>query len=51
VTGDAGVGVLVGSDHMGCDFVDYFTVARTDGRWQITNETCATRAASLPLPG
>jgi hypothetical protein len=33
VTGDAGVAVLVETDWMGCDFTDYFSVARIDGRW------------------
>ena len=26
---------------MGCDFVDYFSVAKVDGRWVITNKTYA----------
>jgi len=30
---DAGVAVLVETDYLGCDFVDYFSVARIDGRW------------------
>lgn len=52
LTGDAGVAVLVESDYMGCDFVDYFTVARIDGRWQITNKTYAhTGGEPPPLPG
>ena len=41
VTGDAGLAVLVERDFFGCDFVDYFTVARIDGRWQIINKTYA----------
>ena len=41
LTGDAGVAVLVETDCLGCDFVDYFSVARIDGRWQITNKTYA----------
>jgi hypothetical protein len=30
-------------------FVDYFSVARIDGRWQITNKTLPTPGASRPL--
>jgi len=41
IDGDAGVAVLVEKDYMGCDFVDYFSVARVDGRWMITNKTYA----------
>ena len=31
-SGDAGMAVLVETDYWGCDFVDYFSVARIDGR-------------------
>jgi Putative lumazine-binding len=48
VTGDAGVAVLVESDFFGCDFVDYFTVARIAGRWQITNKTFAHTGGQPP---
>ena len=41
LTEDAGVAVLVESDYYNCDFVDYFSVARFDGRWWITNKTYA----------
>lgn len=41
VTGDAGVAVLAETDYFGCDFVDYFTVARLDGRWRIIAKTYA----------
>lgn len=41
ISGDAGVAVLVETDYFGCDFVDYFSVARIDDRWQITNKTYA----------
>jgi len=41
LAGDAGVAVLVETDYLGADFVDYFTVARIGGRWQITNKTFA----------
>jgi hypothetical protein len=41
LSGDAGVAVLVETDYMGCDFVDYFSVARVGGRWMITNKTYA----------
>jgi hypothetical protein len=48
VVGDAGVAVLVESDFLGCDFVDYFAVARIDGRWQITNKTYAHTGGAPP---
>ena len=48
VAGDAGVAVLVEHDYYGCDFVDYFTVARIDGRWWITNKTYAHTGGSPP---
>lgn len=41
LAGDAGVAVLVETDYMGCDFVDYFSVAYIADRWQITNKTYA----------
>lgn len=41
LAGDAGVAVLVETDYMGCDFVDYFSVAFVGGRWVITNKTYA----------
>jgi hypothetical protein len=41
IVGDAGVAVLAESDYLGCDFVDFFSVARIDGRWWITNKTYA----------
>ena len=41
VTGDAGVAVLVETDYFGCDFVDYFTMARVDGGWKIIAKTYA----------
>ena len=50
VVGDAGVAVLVESDYLGCDFVDYFSVARIDGRWQITNKTYAHTGGQPPAP-
>ncbi len=48
LSGDAGVAVLAETDYMGCDFVDYFSVARIDGRWQITNKTYAHTSGSPP---
>ena len=48
ITGDAGVAVLVETDYLGCDFVDYFSVARIDGRWQITNKTYAHTGGTPP---
>ena len=41
LSGDAGVVALAETDYLGCDFVNYFMVARIDGRWQITNKTYA----------
>lgn len=48
LAGDAGVAVLVETDFLGCDFVDYFSVARIDGRWQITSKTYAHTGGQLP---
>ncbi|MGD9995651.1 MAG: nuclear transport factor 2 family protein [Ilumatobacteraceae bacterium] len=48
ITGDAGVAVIVETDYMGCDFVDYFSVARIDGRWVITNKTYAHTGGQPP---
>jgi len=48
ITGDAGVAVLAETDYLGCDFVDYFSVARIDGRWQITNKTYAHTGGQPP---
>lgn len=48
LAGDAGVAVLVETDYLGCDFVDYFSVARIGGRWQITNKTYAHTGGSPP---
>ena len=48
LAGDAGVAVLVETDYMGCDFVDYFSVARIGGRWQITNKTYAHTVGKPP---
>ena len=48
VAGDAGVAVLAETDFLGCDFVDYFAVARIDGRWQITNKTYAHTGGTPP---
>jgi hypothetical protein len=42
------VAVLAEEDYLGCDFVDYFSVARIDGRWQIDNKTYAHTGGSLP---
>jgi hypothetical protein len=48
IVGDAGVAVLVETDYFGCDFVDYFTVCRIDGRWWITNKTYAHTGGTPP---
>ena len=39
IAGDVGVVTLAETDYFGCDFIDYFTVARLDGRWQITSKS------------
>ncbi len=49
LTADAGVVVLVESDWFGRDFVDYFSVARSNGVWQITNKTYAHRGGTSPV--
>jgi hypothetical protein len=48
VTGDAGVAVLAEEDYLGCDFVDYFSMARLEGRWKIVNKTYAHTGGQLP---
>jgi hypothetical protein len=48
ISGDAGVAVLAETDYMGCDFVDYFSVAKIDGRWWITNKTYAHTGGAPP---
>ncbi len=48
IVGDAGVVVVVMTDYIGCDFVDYLSVARIDGRWQITNKTYAHTGGEMP---
>lgn len=48
LTGDAGVAVLMETDYLGCDFVDYFSVARIDGRWQIVGKTYAHTGGQPP---
>jgi hypothetical protein len=48
LAGDAGVAVLAETDFLGCDFVNYFAVARIDGRWQITNKTYAVTGGTPP---
>jgi hypothetical protein len=48
LAGDAGVAVLVETDYLGCDFVDYFSVARIGGRWWITNKTYAHTGGQPP---
>jgi len=50
VSGDAGMAVLVETDYLGCDFVNYFSVARIDGRWMITNKTYAHTGGAPPAP-
>jgi hypothetical protein len=49
LTADAGVVVLVESDRWGCDFVNYFSVARSKELWQITNKTYAHTGGVPPV--
>jgi hypothetical protein len=39
LSNDAGVAVLAETDFLGTDFVDYFSVAKIEGRWWIVNKT------------
>ena len=48
LAGDAGVAILAETDYLGCDFVDYFAVARFGERWQITNKTYAHTGGTPP---
>ena len=48
VTGDAGMAVLAEQDYLGCDFIDYFSVARIGGAWKIVNKTYAHTGGQLP---
>ena len=48
LSGDAGVAILVETDYLGHDFVDYFSVARIDGVWKITNKTYADMGVTQP---
>jgi hypothetical protein len=48
LTGDAGVVVLVEKNYFGCDFVDYFSVARTKGVWQIISKTYQVTGGAPP---
>ena len=40
--------ILVEKDYFGCDFVDYFSVARTKGVWQIVNKTYQVTGGAPP---
>ena len=48
VVGNAGVAVLAEEDYLGCDFVDYFSMARIGGQWKIVNKTYAHTGGKLP---
>ena len=48
LTGDVGVVVLIEKDYFGCDFVDYFSVARVKGVWQIVNKTYQVTSGAPP---
>ncbi len=46
--GDAAVATLTEQDFMGCDFVDFFSLARIDGAWKIVNKTYAHTGGQPP---
>jgi hypothetical protein len=48
VVGDAAVATLAEENYMGCDFVDYFSLARIDGHWKIVNKTYAHTGGEPP---
>ncbi len=48
VVGDAAVATLVEEDYLGCDFVDFFSLARIDGTWKIVNKTYAHTGGQPP---
>jgi hypothetical protein len=48
VVGDAGIAVLAEEDYFGCDFVDFFSVARIGGQWKIVNKTYAHTGGKPP---
>jgi hypothetical protein len=48
VVGDAGMAVLAEEDYLGCDFVDFFSMARIGGQWKIVNKTYAHTGGKLP---
>jgi hypothetical protein len=48
VIGDAAVATLAEEDYMGCDFTDYFSLARIDGSWKIVNKTYAHTGGAPP---
>src|SRR5687767_1542513 len=48
VVGDAAVAALEEQDYLGCDFVDFFSLARIDGTWKIVCKTYAHTAGALP---
>ena len=48
LAGDAGVATLAEEDYLGCNFVDWFSVARIDEHWKIVNKTFACTGGKLP---
>lgn len=47
--GDAAGATVVEENHLGTlSFVDFFTLRRSDGRWQIVNKTFAHTGGELP---
>jgi Putative lumazine-binding len=50
-TGDAAGAILVEEGFWGAvSFVDFFTLARIEGRWRIVNKTFAHTGGELPAP-
>jgi Putative lumazine-binding len=39
VTGTAASAIVQEENYLGCDFVDHFSLLRTDGKWQIVAKT------------
>jgi len=45
---EAGVAVLMETDFLGCDFVTFFSVAKVEGKWWITNKTYTCTGRTTP---
>jgi hypothetical protein len=45
--GDAASATVLEENHLGMDFVDFLTLCRMEGRWQIVNKTFAHTAGEM----